>query len=102
RPENRSQNDAVVAGEGQRNSRRLFWLGNALLRRGGRRAAGLDRIPTGGGLRALMACFWLEVLWPIGLESGRGSVWRAAVHVRHHRVLAACARHRRAAVSRRG
>src|ERR1019366_1863315 len=102
RPESRSQNDAAVAGESQRSPRRCFWLGDAPLRLGGGCAARLDRLPTGGGLAALLACFWLEVFWSNGLESGIGSVRRAAVYVRHDRFLAACAGHRCAAVDRRG
>ena len=54
------------------------------------------------GSAALLACVWLEVLWPIGLESGRGPVRRAAFHVRHDRVFAAFAGYRGAAVDRRG
>jgi len=69
RPETRNQSHAAVAREGQRSSRCLFWLGNANLRPGGSRAAGFDRVPARGGLAALLACVWLEILLAIGLES---------------------------------
>ena len=62
---------------------------------------GFDRVPARGGLAALLACVWLEVLLAIGLESGRGSIRRAAVHLRHRRLLAAVAGNRRALIDRR-
>ena len=68
RPENRSPNHAAVAGESQRSPRRCVWLGDASLRVGGGRAAGLDRLPTRGWLRSVVARFWLEVFWSVGLN----------------------------------
>src|ERR1700678_4139737 len=77
-------------------------MDDASLRLGGSRAARTDCLPIGGGIGTLLACFWMEVLWPIGLESGGGSVRSVTVRLRDGGFFSAFAGHRGAALRWRG